>query len=141
MDCEATLDQHYGPPGRELHSPFDDAVKQKFGLTVNQIIDLFLLIVKTIEGRLTQRMRMLRRAFRDRKPKRMIRTYYKENRGLNGDPDELIGTLSAIIHDETQIMGYLLAHSDLQLPDFLIFLDRRAGGYVQAQCRCYKASR
>jgi hypothetical protein len=106
---------------RSLHQPLDEVLKAKFGLTATEIVDLFVRLMRTIEERSTSRFKMLQRVFRERKPKKMIRAYYKANPQLKDGPDELIRHLGDRLHNRDEILAIILSHSDLAIPDMMIF--------------------
>ncbi len=106
---------------KDLHQPFDAAMQAKFGLTATQIIDLFVRLIRTIEERSTKRLNMLQRVFRERKPKKMLRAYYKANPHFKDNADELISHLGDRLHNREEIQAIILSHSDLAIPGVMTF--------------------
>lgn len=113
---------------KDLHAPFDQAVKAHLELTISDIIDLFLKIVRTVEERCTKRFQMLQRVFRERKPKDMIRAYYKANPHFTDNRDDLIRQLAPILHDRQQIGAIILSHFDLVLAGLFTFTPQGLAG-------------
>lgn len=104
---------------KDLHQPFDAALKASFGLTATEIVDLFVRMIRTIEERSTKRLNMLQRVFRERKPKKMIRAYYKANPHFKDSADDLFRHLGDRLHNHEAIVAIILSHSDLVIPDMM----------------------
>lgn len=103
----------------ELHSPFDEALRAKFGLSATEIVKLFVPMMRTVEARSNERFRMLQRVLRERKPKKMLRAYYKQNPHIVGSAEDLIKELGSRIHERDELKFIILSHSDLLLTDIM----------------------
>lgn len=89
----------------KLYGRFDPDLKKHFGLTATEIIPLFALMMKKIEGRSTDRLLALRRVFRERKPKAMVRAWYKANPNFEGTADEFIKKFGERLEDRQTVMA------------------------------------
>ncbi len=106
---------------RDLYSNFDDYAKNNIGLTIVEIVELMVLIIREVEKRSSDRRRLLHRVLRERNPKKMMRAYNKINPHFTGSADETIRALSHLIHDRRHVASFILSHWDLTLPNAFTF--------------------
>jgi hypothetical protein len=104
----------------ELYAPLDDQFRKTLGFGTSDLIKVARRLTSLHETRLGVRFKRLRRIFRERKVAPLVRQYYKQTPGIEGDPEEFIkGLPKHVTWDE--VASRLLGHSDLELSELLIF--------------------
>jgi Holliday junction resolvase-like predicted endonuclease len=64
---------------------------------------------------------MLRRVFRNRSPKEILKEFYRQHPGIEEGIDEFLKAMEPYIDDRAQISAIVLAFSDQQLPSLFTF--------------------
>jgi hypothetical protein len=104
----------------ELYAPLDDRFREALGFGTIDLIKVARCLIKLQENRMSERFRRLQRIFRERKVAPLIRNYYKQTPGIEGDPEELIKSLPKhVTRDE--VASHLFGHADLRLAELLTF--------------------
>src|SRR5258707_1384853 len=98
----------------ELYAPLDDAIRAKLGFSSSDLITTAQHMVSMLEGRINERHRWLSRVFREHKPRKIVRAYYKNHPLIEGDPEEFIKNILGCATRE-QVLAMLLQHADLLL--------------------------
>lgn len=101
-----------------LYGKFDDKIKEAYGLCFSEATSLFKYLIDSLEQLSTKRLRMLVNIKRERKPQRMVKTYYKLNSYLHGTAEEFLENISVEQIGHQGMMAIIMSHSDLQLPFF-----------------------
>jgi hypothetical protein len=110
----------------ELYQPFDEALRAVHGFGATDLITLARDMTSLLEERHTERMRLLRRIFREHKIRRIVRLYFRDYPGTKGDPEEFIRQIPPHATVE-MVMRYLLMDADITLPVLCVFSVQELG--------------
>lgn len=105
---------------RELYGPLDDGFQNALGFKATDLISVAHSLTTLLETRVAERFNRLRRIFRERKVAPLVRQYYKQTPGIEGDPEEFIRNLPKNVSWQ-EVASRLLGHADLELAELLIF--------------------
>jgi hypothetical protein len=99
----------------ELYGGLDDEFRAALGFTPTEYLTISRLIISTLEDRINQRFRTLKRIFRERKINKFVRRFFKNFPGVEGDPEDFIRIIPPGTPPEA-VVARLLTHADIQLP-------------------------
>ena len=105
----------------EIYGAIDDISNRSNQFTAKDSIHLFRTLLTRIERLSNNRFRSLTKVFREKKPQRMVRRYYKENPQFADNAEEFIEQLNVHSLDREQVASMILSHADLSLPNIFSF--------------------
>jgi hypothetical protein len=110
----------------ELYAPLDEALRDFHGFGATDLIRVARAQLSIIEERGNQRFRLLKRIFRERTIKRLVRDFFRQYPGARGDPEEYIRHIPSYATTE-MVRMQLLTHADKQLVSiYLVSADELA---------------
>jgi hypothetical protein len=105
---------------RELYAPLDAAIGAKMGFSASELILTADHMVDLLEERSSERMKLLRRLFREGKPRKIAQAYYRNYPHLQGDAGQFMKALPSGATREN-VIAAILQHVDLSLQDIMTF--------------------
>jgi len=106
---------------KRLCQPINRLFCNQIGLTATELIETFEFLVTRTEEHVNQRLKKNAEIFSESTTEKIIRKYYELNRHLKDTPEALVELARRENLTIEQVMGSLLAHSDLTLADDLTF--------------------
>jgi hypothetical protein len=108
---------------RDLYQALDADFRIAHGFAASSIVAVGDALIKTMEERGKKRIEKLRRVYRGKTLRQVVRLYYETYDDLTGTAEELLAALPPGTTREG-ILGMILAHTDLRLPDMMTFEPR-----------------
>jgi hypothetical protein len=96
----------------EIYAPLDRDIKAKFGLSVAEIVNIFVTHLRSFERHNTNALLALRLIWKKRTAEQRIREYYTLYPELQDNPQNLISLATKHSLDANQVMGLIWAHMD-----------------------------
>ena len=100
---------------RELHAPLDGPLTERHGFGATDLVDVADAVVGLTQERLTARIALLDGIMRGRTRKAIVRDFFAQYEGVDGDPDEFFASLSKRT-TLRQLRAILQGHATIGLP-------------------------
>lgn len=104
---------------RELYSALDSEVKEAYGFSATDLIDIAKAALVDVEERSSARLMRLFAVLRCENLDDMVRAFYREGDFAEGDPEEFLQHLPDTVCRE-QVVRFLWSHADRQLTRLLV---------------------
>lgn len=108
----------------DLYAPLDSAITAKLGLSVSDIVSVFVAHLRSFEKHNTSRLLALRQIWKRSTAAQRIREYYKIYPELQDKPEDLIAFATQHSLDANQAMGLIWAHLDFRATEHCMMHSR-----------------